>query len=88
MEMRRRPVKIFEWLIARGYAKKGDRFQPTGMYRDALLKQGAIREVTEEEISRENAAKRAMSELNDRMIPEPVHEFPLNTRKVKHGHRH
>lgn len=76
-EVRRRPLKVFEWVSPRGYAKKGDRFQPTGIYRDTLLKQGAIREVTEQEIEQERALKEATERL-----PEERQGPPLTDRMV------
>jgi hypothetical protein len=45
---RRRPVKMFEVIIAHGPYRVGDRIQPTGMYRDVLMRRGLIREVKDE----------------------------------------
>ena len=51
--VRKRPLKMFEVIQAYGGYRKGDRIQPTGMYRDVLKSRGLIREVTEHELAAE-----------------------------------
>jgi len=42
---RQRPVKQFRVVTAYGPYRKGDLIQPTGMYRDVLVRRGVIEEV-------------------------------------------
>lgn len=70
--IRKRPIKMFEVIVPHGPYRKGDRMQPTGMYRDALLKRGIIREV---------------KEVENRMVPEPREQVPLATRKAANSRR-
>ena len=44
---RKRPLKQFEVLQAFGPYRKGDTIQPTGCYRDVLVRRGLIKEVVE-----------------------------------------
>ena len=44
---RRRPIKQFEVIVAYGPYRVGDKIQPTGLYRDALLRRGLIKEIKE-----------------------------------------
>lgn len=68
MEVKRtRPIKMFEVIVAHGPYRKGDKIQPTGLYRDALLRQGVIREA---------------QDIENRMVEEPRDRVPLVTRKV------
>ena len=45
---RKRPIKMFKALKAFGPYRVGDMLQPTGLYRDVLLRRGLIEEVKEE----------------------------------------
>jgi len=83
---RKRPLKMFEVIQAYGGYSKGDRIQPTGMYRDVLIRRGLIREVTESELAAECALlkSREAQPANDRMVrlPEGAEARPiLHTRK-------
>lgn len=48
VETRVRPIKQFKVIVAYGPYRVGDKIQPTGMYRDVLLKRGLIQEVIDE----------------------------------------
>ena len=83
---RKRPLKMFEVVQAYGGYRKGDRIQPTGMYRDVLKNRGLIREVTEDELAAECELlkSRQAQPANDRMVrlPEQSEARPiLHTRK-------
>lgn len=60
---RKRPIKQFVVLQAYGPYRKGDKIQPTGMYRDALVRRGLIKEVVDEPVIE--------APLADRMVPPP-----------------
>lgn len=45
---RKRPIKQFRARVAFGPYRVGDKLQPTGLYRDVLLKRGVIEEVKDE----------------------------------------
>ena len=47
VEPRSRPIKLFRVLAAYGPYVKGALIQPTGLYRDMLLRRGLIEEVKE-----------------------------------------
>jgi len=78
-EERRRPLKQFVVLRAHGPYRKGDKIQPTGMYRDVLLKRGLIEEIKDEPV---DAPARMKQPAIDRMIalPDPPARLPLVTR--------
>ena len=59
---RRRPIKMFTVLVAHGPYRVGDKIQPTGMYRDVLLRRGFIKEIKDEPDDRE------APQVEDRMI--------------------
>jgi len=64
MELTRtRPIKMFVVLQAYGAYRKGDRIQPTGLYRDMLLRKGLIAELKDE-----TKEDRLVTPPNDRMI--------------------
>lgn len=76
-ERRTRPLKLFEVLSAYGPYRVGDRIQPTGLYRDQLLRRGVIKEVTPAALEAEAlaaaradapAAPRAAEPAMDRML--------------------
>ena len=49
-EERKRPIKQFVVLQAYGGYRKGDKIQPTGMYRDILVRRGLIKEIKDEPV--------------------------------------
>lgn len=51
---RTRPIKQFRAVIAFGPYSKGAKMQPTGIYRDTLLRKGFIEEVKDEPVELEN----------------------------------
>lgn len=51
---RDRPMKQFRAVVAFGPYSKGALMQPTGIYRETLLKRGFIEEVKDEPIELEN----------------------------------
>jgi hypothetical protein len=68
MEMtveRVRPIKQFVVVMAYGPYRVGDKIQPTGMYRDVLVRRGLIREVKDDPAP---APQAALPETN-RMVP-------------------
>lgn len=69
--IRKRPIKQFEVIVAHGPYSKGALIQPTGIYRDALLRRGIIREYVEQ----------SGPPLTDRMVHEPRQDLPLAKRK-------
>lgn len=75
---RKRPIKQFTVKVAHGPYRVGDKIQPTGMYRDVLLRRGLI-----EEVKDEPAAREATPAL-DRMVPSPESgQGTLLTRKLR-----
>lgn len=48
---RTRPIKLYRAKVAFGPYKKGATLQPTGCYRDALVRQGYIEEITDAPIA-------------------------------------
>lgn len=67
-----RPIKMFEVVVAYGPYRVGDKVQPTGLYRDVLLRRGVIREVPEaaaaaEARQREEGARGELPGIN-RMV--------------------
>lgn len=78
---RKRPIKMFRVLKAYGAYVKGSLIQPTGMYRDMLLRRGLIEEVKDPE------PDRALHSPTDRMVrlPEKTEGRPILTlRKRDH----
>ena len=78
-EERRRPMKVFRVISAFGPYSKGDQIQPTGMYRDVLVRRGVIEEIIEP-----IEAGRVVTSPEDRMVrlPEKGSVRPtLNLRK-------
>lgn len=69
-ERRSRPLKLFEVLSAYGPYRVGDRIQPTGLYRDQLLRRGVIKEVVTAAAPEAEApeAQRAAEPTMDRMV--------------------
>ncbi len=61
---RKRPIKQFVVLQAHGPYRKGDKIQPTGLYRDVLLKRGLIEEIKDDPVVE---ARQVQPEL-DRMV--------------------
>jgi hypothetical protein len=61
---RNRPMKLFEVIQAYGPYVKGDLIQPTGMYREVLVKQGRIKEVIQDSADRFEVPE----ELDNRFI--------------------
>jgi len=59
---RKRPIKQYKVLIAYGPYRKGDKIQPTGMFRDVLLRRGLIAEVVDTKVA---------EPLTDRMVHMP-----------------
>lgn len=51
---RTRPIKQFRAIVAFGPYSKGAKMQPTGIYRDTLLRKGFIEEVKDEPVEVEN----------------------------------
>jgi hypothetical protein len=51
---RTRPIKQFRAVVAFGPYSKGAKMQPTGIYRDTLLRKGFIEEVRDEPEELEN----------------------------------
>lgn len=68
-EERRRPIKQFEVLIAFGPYRVGDKLQPTGMYRDVLLRRGVIKEVKDEPVPVTAVARDAAVDANRMVKP-------------------
>ena len=84
MELTRtRPIKMFVVLQAYGAYHKGDRIQPTGLYRDMLLRKGLIAELKEDldVIGVDRLAHPPLDRMihMDRLSGTP----PLNNRKVQ-----
>lgn len=71
---RRRPMKVFRVISAFGPYSKGDKLQPTGMYRDELKRRGLIEEIVE---PIDDA--RVVQPEHDRMVrlPEKNEDRPL-----------
>lgn len=66
---RKRPLKQFRVVQAYGPYRKGDLIQPTGMYRDVLVRRGLIEEVKD---GVETAAlERVVSPQINRMVTLP-----------------
>ncbi len=68
---RKRPIKQYKVLIAYGPYRKGDKIQPTGMFRDVLIRRGLIEEVKDERVA---------EPMMDRMMPQPRETLHLNKR--------
>lgn len=79
---RSRPLKQFVVIVAHGPYRVGDKIQPTGMYRDVLVKRGLIKEVVD-------APDRRAGELflTDRMVQRPMDEVPLMNRQERKARR-
>lgn len=79
---RKRPIKQYRVTQAFGPYIKGALIQPTGMYRDVLLKRGQIEEVVEDRL-----ADRAVVPEVNRMVTMPARAEParetLTLRKRK-----
>ena len=67
---RKRPIKMFKAVKAFGPYRVGDTLQPTGMYRDILLRRGLIEEVKDEPATLPHETQAALPNV-DRMIREP-----------------
>jgi len=65
-EERKRPIKMFKALTAFGPYRVGDTLQPTGMYRDVLLRRGWIEEIKDAPLP---VAQASLPTIN-RMVPE------------------
>lgn len=65
-EERKRPIKQFKARIAFGPYRVGDKLQPTGMYRDTLVKRGLIEEVQDEPVPEPRVA----TPDANRMVPQ------------------
>lgn len=79
--VRKRPLKMFVVLQAHGPYRVGDKIQPTGMYRDVLVKRGLIKEITDEPVV--EPARMAQGQTN-RMVPPPSSgDFALSHRAKK-----
>ena len=79
IEQRRRPLKQFVVLQAYGPYRKGDKIQPTGMYRDVLVKRGLIKEITDEPV----VDARMVQDQTNRMVPSPAKDFALAHRSKR-----
>ena len=55
-EERKRPIKMFKALTAFGPYRVGDQLQPTGIYRDILLRRGWIEEIKDAPVPPAQAA--------------------------------
>lgn len=66
---RSRPKKLFRAKIAFGPYSKGAKLQPTGIYRDMLLRKGVIEEITDEPAA-PAPARAADGDLVNRMVPD------------------
>ena len=65
IEERKRPIKQFRAVKSFGPYRVGDKLQPTGLYRDVLIKRGLIEEIKDEPAFQLHSAQ---PEVN-RMIP-------------------
>jgi len=73
---RKRPMKVFRVIQAFGPYSKGARIQPTGMYRDVLVRRGLIEEIIE---PIDDAVSRVVQPEHDRMVrlPEKTEGRPI-----------
>jgi hypothetical protein len=81
---RKRPLKLFRALSAFGNYRKGDTLQPTGMYRDVLVKRGLIVEITD---TAEAVPARDAKAATNRMVPglDLVTDGPVLSNRGRRG---
>ena len=71
---RKRPMKMFRVISSFGPYVVGDKIQPTGMYRDVLVRRGVIQEITEPIDEGALLQSRITQPENDRMVRLPEND--------------